>query len=135
VHGSPIFAVPAVTHAVLPDASAISHVSASVHPHCGTIPHVLVGVVGVHAGPVSGAAASPGGGGIGPLSVVFAGGGAGGFAPSSPPAGVVPFVSSKEPRPVPFAAQATTTNDASTQIKRFVIKQASRAVLPLELGC
>jgi len=47
-------AVPATTHAALPVESGTSHVSASVHPHWGTTPHLLLGAARTQvSGPAS----------------------------------------------------------------------------------
>ena len=49
-------ALPAVTQPTLPLESSTSHVSASVHPHWGTRPHVLLGAVRLQVSGASGCA-------------------------------------------------------------------------------
>jgi hypothetical protein len=58
-HGAPIFAVPATTHSALPDESGTSHVCASVHPHCGATPHLLLGAARTQVSGAASAASMP----------------------------------------------------------------------------
>jgi hypothetical protein len=58
-HGEPIGAVPATTHSALPLESGTSHVCASVHPHWGKTPHLLLGADLTHVSGASGAASTP----------------------------------------------------------------------------
>src|SRR5947207_2849265 len=54
MHAAPICALPAVTQSTPPLVSWTSHVSASVQPHCGTSPHLLLGAVRLHVSGASG---------------------------------------------------------------------------------
>ena len=54
MHAAPNVALPATTQSTAPLVSWTSQVSASVHPHCGTSPHLLLGAVRLQVSGASG---------------------------------------------------------------------------------